>query len=43
MTDEMAKRLLHATREQLHDEPTREVQPFEIAHSGFHSCCAGAR
>jgi hypothetical protein len=33
MTDEMAKRLLHATREQLHEKPTREVQPFEIARN----------
>ena len=24
-------RLLQATRDQLHDEPTREVEPFEIA------------
>ena len=24
-------RLLHATREQLHGKPTREVEPFEIA------------
>ena len=24
-------RLLHATREQLHGEPTREVKPFEVA------------
>jgi hypothetical protein len=31
MTDEMAMRLLHATREQLHGKPTREVEPFEIA------------
>jgi inorganic pyrophosphatase len=31
MTDEMAMRLLQATRDQLHDKPTREVQPFEIA------------
>ena len=31
MTDEMAKRLLQATREQLHGKPTREVEPFEIA------------
>jgi hypothetical protein len=31
MTDEMAMRLLQATREQLHDKPTREVEPFEIA------------
>jgi hypothetical protein len=32
MTDEIAMRLLHATREQLHGKPTREVEPFEIAH-----------
>ena len=31
MTDEIAMRLLHATRAQLHDKPTREVEPFEIA------------
>ena len=31
MTNEMAMRLLHATREQLHGKPTREVEPFEIA------------
>jgi hypothetical protein len=31
MPDEMAMRLLQATRNQLHDKPTREVQPFEIA------------
>jgi hypothetical protein len=31
MTDEMAMRLLRATRDQLHEEPTREVEPFEIA------------
>ena len=31
MTDEMAKRLLQATRDQLHGKPTREVEPFEIA------------
>jgi hypothetical protein len=31
MTDEIAMRLLHATREQLHGKPTREVEPFEIA------------
>ena len=31
MTDEMAMRLLHATRVQLHGKPTREVEPFEIA------------
>ena len=28
----MAMRLLQATREQLHGKPTREVEPFEIAH-----------
>jgi hypothetical protein len=31
MMGEMAMRLLQATRQQLHDKPTREVQPFEIA------------
>ena len=31
MADEMAMRLLQATREQLHGKPTREVEPFEIA------------
>ena len=31
MKDEMAMRLLQATRDQLHDKPTREVGPFEIA------------
>jgi hypothetical protein len=31
MTNEMAMRLLQATREQLHDKPAREVEPFEIA------------
>jgi hypothetical protein len=31
MTDEMAMRLLQATREQLHGKPTREVEPFEVA------------
>jgi hypothetical protein len=31
MTDEIAMRLLQATREQLHAMPTREVEPFEIA------------
>jgi hypothetical protein len=29
--DEIAMRLLHATREQLHGKPTREVIPFEVA------------
>jgi hypothetical protein len=29
--DEAAIRLLHATREQLHGKPTREVAPFEVA------------
>jgi hypothetical protein len=29
--DEMAMRLLHATREQLHGKPTREVVPFKVA------------
>jgi hypothetical protein len=31
MTDEIAMRLLQATREQLHGKPTREVEPFAIA------------
>jgi hypothetical protein len=31
ITDEIAMRLLHATREQLHGKPTREVKPFEVA------------
>jgi hypothetical protein len=31
MTNEIAMRLLHATREQLHGKPTREVVPFEVA------------
>ena len=31
MTDEMAMRLLQATRDQLHHKPTREVEPSEIA------------
>jgi hypothetical protein len=31
MKNEMAMRLLHATREQLHGKPTREVVPFEVA------------
>ena len=31
MTDKIAMRLLQATRDQLHDKPTREVEPFEIA------------
>lgn len=30
-TDETAMRLLHATREQLHSKPTRQVIPFEVA------------
>jgi hypothetical protein len=30
-TGEIAMRLLHATREQLHGKPTREVVPFEVA------------
>jgi hypothetical protein len=30
-TDETAMRLLHATREQLHGKPTRQVIPFEVA------------
>jgi hypothetical protein len=29
--DEIAMRLLRATREQLHGQPTREVEPFEVA------------
>lgn len=31
VTAEIATRLLHATREQLHGKPTREVIPFEVA------------
>jgi hypothetical protein len=31
MTDEMAMRPLQATREQLHGNPAREVEPAEIA------------
>ncbi len=31
MMDEMAMRLLQATREQLHGKPIREVEPFKIA------------
>jgi hypothetical protein len=31
VTGETAMRLLHATREQLHGKPTREVMPFEVA------------
>jgi hypothetical protein len=31
MTDETAMRLLQATREQLHEKPTREVKPSKIA------------
>ena len=31
MVDKMARRLLQATREQLHGKPTREVEPSEIA------------
>jgi hypothetical protein len=31
MTDEIAMRLLQATRDQLHEKPTREVEPFGIA------------
>ncbi len=31
MTDEMALRLLQATRDQLHGKPTREVVLFEAA------------
>ena len=39
MSDEMALRLLQAARDQLHDEPTREVEPFEIAQkAGINPC-----
>jgi hypothetical protein len=31
MIDEMAMRLLQATREQLHGKPTRRVEPFQVA------------
>ena len=31
ITDEMAVRLLHATREQLHGNPARTVQPIKVA------------
>jgi predicted transcriptional regulator len=31
VTDDTAMRLLHATREQLHGKPTREIKPFEVA------------
>ena len=31
VTDGTAMRLLHATREQLHGKPTREIKPFEVA------------
>ena len=31
MTDEMAMRLLRATREQLRGKTTRELQPFKVA------------
>jgi hypothetical protein len=31
VTDAIAMRLLHATREQLHGKPTREIKPFEVA------------
>jgi predicted transcriptional regulator len=31
VTDETAMRLLHATREQLHHKPTREIKLFEVA------------
>ena len=31
MSAEVAMRLLHATKEQLHGKPTREVKPFEVA------------
>jgi inorganic pyrophosphatase len=39
MTDERAMRLLQATRDQLHDKPTREVEPFEMARkAGINPC-----
>jgi hypothetical protein len=31
ISDEIAMRLLHATREQLHSKPIRQVIPFEVA------------
>ena len=31
MPNEGAMRLLHATREQLHRKPTRQVIPFKVA------------
>ncbi len=31
VADETAMRLLHATREQLHTKPTRQVIPFKVA------------
>ena len=31
VTGETAMRLLHATREQLHGKPIREIKPFEVA------------
>jgi len=31
VADETAMRLLHATREQLHGKPTREIKPFKVA------------
>lgn len=31
VTDEAAMRLLHATREQLHSTPTRQVSPIKVA------------
>jgi predicted transcriptional regulator len=31
MTHESAMRLLHATREQLHGKPTRDIVPFDVA------------
>lgn len=31
MTHELAMRLLHVTREQLHGKPTREIVPFDVA------------
>jgi predicted transcriptional regulator len=40
MTDELAMRLLQATREQLHAKPTREVEPAEIAQkAGINQYC----
>jgi hypothetical protein len=37
--DKAAIRLLHATREQLHGKPIREVAPFEVAEmAGIDPC-----